>query len=316
MIRSMCCRLQLDLRELLKRGNGLFGSAEQTGSLGVVTDQLRPPGLSVHRGDEAELFARLDELLDIGRNSLEIKRKVIQRHDGRRPLPLYQALSRHAAQSFLHARRQRHQRDDPQLHRRRARHHHATGAMLSPCASSTTSAPGSSRSRKRRAICTTWKPRRPKAPPTASPRRTTSASPTSCRPARRTRPTTPTPSQLPGRLHRRSVRGAGAAGRAAAQIHRRHRAAPLYERAHLLAPKRARSWCGARWSISGCPTSPSRRPSRSAPSTAISAASTRSARNATTNARPQSASLHAEHTARRKRMNSHHADRHRQDVEP
>jgi hypothetical protein len=46
MVRSMCCRLQLDLRELLKRGNGLFGSAEQTGSLGVVTDQLRPSGLS------------------------------------------------------------------------------------------------------------------------------------------------------------------------------------------------------------------------------------------------------------------------------
>ncbi|MCB1922576.1 MAG: ribonucleoside triphosphate reductase [Gammaproteobacteria bacterium] len=79
MIRSMCCRLQLDLRELLKRGNGLFGSAEQTGSLGVVTVNCARLGY-LHRGDEAALFAQLDRLLDIARNSLEIKRKVIQRH--------------------------------------------------------------------------------------------------------------------------------------------------------------------------------------------------------------------------------------------
>ncbi len=79
MIRSMCCRLQLDLRELLKRGNGLFGSAEQTGSLGVVTLNCARLGY-LHRGDEARLSARVDELLEIARASLEIKRKVIQRH--------------------------------------------------------------------------------------------------------------------------------------------------------------------------------------------------------------------------------------------
>ena len=79
MIRSMCCRLQLDLRELLKRGNGLFGSAEQTGSLGVVTLNCARLGY-LHRGDEASLLRRTDALLDIGRTSLEIKRKVIQRH--------------------------------------------------------------------------------------------------------------------------------------------------------------------------------------------------------------------------------------------
>ena len=78
-IRSMCCRLQLDLTELLKRGNGLFGSAEQTGSVGVVTLNCARLGY-LHRGDETALFARLDELLEIARNSLEIKRKVIQRH--------------------------------------------------------------------------------------------------------------------------------------------------------------------------------------------------------------------------------------------
>ena len=79
MIRSMCCRLQLDLRELLKRGNGLFGSAEQTGSLGVVTVNCARLG-HVYEGDEQAMFARMDELLYIARNTLEVKRKVIQRH--------------------------------------------------------------------------------------------------------------------------------------------------------------------------------------------------------------------------------------------
>lgn len=79
MIRSMCCRLQLDLRELLKRGNGLFGSAEQTGSLGVVTINCARLGY-LYPGDEKALYARLDHLLDLAKESLEIKRKVIQRH--------------------------------------------------------------------------------------------------------------------------------------------------------------------------------------------------------------------------------------------
>ena len=79
MIRSMCCRLQLDLRELLKRGNGLFGSAEQTGSLGVVTINCARLGY-LHADDEDGLLEALDRLLDLGRDSLEIKRKVIQRH--------------------------------------------------------------------------------------------------------------------------------------------------------------------------------------------------------------------------------------------
>lgn len=78
MIRSMCCRLQLDLTELLKRGNGLFGSAEQTGSLGVVTINCARLGY-LYKGNEAGLFARLDQLLDLGRDSLEVKRKTIQR---------------------------------------------------------------------------------------------------------------------------------------------------------------------------------------------------------------------------------------------
>ncbi len=79
MVRSMCCRLQLDLSQLERRGNGLFGSAEQTGSLGVFTINCARLGY-VYRGDRTELFARLDTLLELGRDSLEIKRKVIQQH--------------------------------------------------------------------------------------------------------------------------------------------------------------------------------------------------------------------------------------------
>jgi anaerobic ribonucleoside-triphosphate reductase len=77
MVRSMCCRLQLDLRELLKRGNGLFGSAEQTGSLGVVTINAARLGY-LRPGDEPALMQRLEELMDLSRDSLEIKRGVIQ----------------------------------------------------------------------------------------------------------------------------------------------------------------------------------------------------------------------------------------------
>jgi len=77
MVRSMCCRLQLDLRELLKRGNGLFGSAEQTGSVGVVTVNCARLGY-LHAGDEAALLAALDRLLELGKRSLEVKRQLIQ----------------------------------------------------------------------------------------------------------------------------------------------------------------------------------------------------------------------------------------------
>ncbi|MBN1173757.1 MAG: ribonucleoside triphosphate reductase [Micromonosporaceae bacterium] len=79
MVRSMCCRLRLDLSALLERGNGLFGSAEQTGSLGVVTINCARLGYQ-HAGDEPALLRRLDELLTLGSRSLEIKRQVIGKH--------------------------------------------------------------------------------------------------------------------------------------------------------------------------------------------------------------------------------------------
>ena len=79
MIRSMCCRLQLDLRELLKRGNGLFGSAELTGSIGVVTINMARLGYRF-AGDMDGLVKELDRLINVGSESLEAKRETIQYH--------------------------------------------------------------------------------------------------------------------------------------------------------------------------------------------------------------------------------------------
>lgn len=76
-VRSMCCRLQLDLRELLKRGGGLFGSAEMTGSIGVVTINLARLGY-LYKNDKKALFERLDYLCELAKSTLEKKRKFIQ----------------------------------------------------------------------------------------------------------------------------------------------------------------------------------------------------------------------------------------------
>ena len=78
-VRSMCCRLRLDVRELLKRGGGLFGSAEKTGSIGVVTINLARLGYK-HKGDREGLLRELKTLLDLARDSLEIKRKIISKN--------------------------------------------------------------------------------------------------------------------------------------------------------------------------------------------------------------------------------------------
>ncbi len=76
-VRSMCCRLQLDKRELRKRGGGLFGSDELTGSIGVVTINL--PRIGYLSSDREQFFARLDRLMELAAESLTIKRKVIAR---------------------------------------------------------------------------------------------------------------------------------------------------------------------------------------------------------------------------------------------
>ncbi|MEA3323184.1 MAG: ribonucleoside triphosphate reductase, partial [Patescibacteria group bacterium] len=75
-VRSMCCRLQLDLKELRKRGGGLFGSAEMTGSIGVVTLNMARIGKTC-AGDKDAYFARIAHLMELAKASLEIKRTVI-----------------------------------------------------------------------------------------------------------------------------------------------------------------------------------------------------------------------------------------------
>ncbi|MBQ7170816.1 MAG: ribonucleoside triphosphate reductase, partial [Clostridia bacterium] len=74
-VRSMCCRLRLDLRELRKKSGGYFGSGESTGSIGVVT--INMPRIAYLAKDEEDFFRRLDNLMDIAARSLDIKRKVI-----------------------------------------------------------------------------------------------------------------------------------------------------------------------------------------------------------------------------------------------
>ncbi|MBR0412276.1 MAG: ribonucleoside triphosphate reductase, partial [Eubacterium sp.] len=74
-VRSMCCRLRLDLRELRKKSGGFFGSGESTGSIGVVTINL--PRIAYQAKDEADFYKRLDHLMDIAARSLKTKRTVI-----------------------------------------------------------------------------------------------------------------------------------------------------------------------------------------------------------------------------------------------
>lgn len=78
-VRSMCCRLRLDLRELRTRGGGLFGSGEKTGSIGVVTINLPQLGYKF-KGNREGLFAELDRLLELAKQSLVIKRHVLTKN--------------------------------------------------------------------------------------------------------------------------------------------------------------------------------------------------------------------------------------------
>ena len=74
-VRSMCCRLRLDLRELRKKSGGFFGSGESTGSIGVVT--INMPRIAYLATDEADFYKRLDRMMDVSARSLKIKRTVI-----------------------------------------------------------------------------------------------------------------------------------------------------------------------------------------------------------------------------------------------
>ena len=111
-VRSMCCRLRLDLRELRKKSGGFFGSGESTGSIGVVT--INMPRIAYLAKDEKDFYKRLDDLMDIAARSLKTKRTVITKllENG-----LYPYTKRYLGtfqQSLLHHRPDRHERGGPE----------------------------------------------------------------------------------------------------------------------------------------------------------------------------------------------------------
>lgn len=96
--RSMCCRLRLDTRELLKRGGGLFGANPLTGSIGVVTINL--PRIGQETNTEEAFLARLDELIDLAKESLVIKRKVLEGFTEKNLYPYSKFYLRHIKERF------------------------------------------------------------------------------------------------------------------------------------------------------------------------------------------------------------------------
>lgn len=97
-VRSMCCRLRLDKRELMKRGGGLFAANPLTGSVGVVTINL--PRLGYESSSEEQLFQRLRHLMELAKQSLEIKRKVIEQYTERGLYPYSKFYLRHIHDRF------------------------------------------------------------------------------------------------------------------------------------------------------------------------------------------------------------------------
>ncbi len=233
MIRSMCCRLQLDLRELLKRGNGLFGSAEQTGSVGVVTINCARLGY-LYANDEIGLYERLDELLGYAKDSLEVKRKVIQRLIDQGLFPYTKrylgTLRNHFSTIGVNGinemvRNFTGGNDDittPYGHAFAVR-------LLDHLRARIVAVPGGDRAH--------VQPRGHAGRGDDVPLREGGPQALARHPAGRHAGNAVLHEQLAaaGRLHRRSVRGAREAGGAADEIHGRHGAAPLHERAHQFA---------------------------------------------------------------------------------
>lgn len=96
--RSMCCRLRLDTRTLQKRGGGLFGASPLTGSIGVVT--INMPRLGHVAKTEEEFLGKLDQLLDLAKNSLEVKRKILERLTDKNLYPYTKFYLRDVKQRF------------------------------------------------------------------------------------------------------------------------------------------------------------------------------------------------------------------------
>ena len=232
MIRSMCCRLQLDLRELLKRGNGLFGSAEQTGSLGVVTINCARLGY-LFAGNEIGLYERLDELLGYAKDSLEVKRKVIQRLIDQGLFPYTKrylgTLRNHFSTIGVNGINEMIRNFTRDAHDITAPEGHAFArAPARPPARADDRVPGGDRAH--------VQPRGHARRGHDLPLRQGGPQALAGHPAGR-RCGDALLHELvaaAGGLHRRPVRGARAAGGAAEEVHRRHGAAPLHERAAVL----------------------------------------------------------------------------------
>jgi ribonucleoside-triphosphate reductase (formate) len=97
-VRSMCCRLRIDNRELRKRGGGFFGANPLTGSIGVVT--LNIPRIGYLAKDEDEFFERLDKLMEVAKSSLEIKRKVLESFTDNGLYPYSRRYLRHVKEGY------------------------------------------------------------------------------------------------------------------------------------------------------------------------------------------------------------------------
>jgi anaerobic ribonucleoside-triphosphate reductase len=97
-VRSMCCRLRIDNRELRKRGGGFFGANPLTGSIGVVT--LNMPRIGYLSKDEDEFFERLTRVMDVAKTSLEIKRKVLEAFTDNGLYPYSRRYLRHVKEGY------------------------------------------------------------------------------------------------------------------------------------------------------------------------------------------------------------------------
>ncbi len=190
--------------------------------------QLRPPGLSP-QGRRTGALRAPGRAAGAGAQQPGDQTQGDPAPHGRRPLPLHQTLPRHPAQPLLHHRGQRHQRDDPQLHGRRTGHHQRVGPPIRPSparprARADGGVPGGER-----------QPLQPGSDPGGRhhlPLRQGGSQALARHPAGRNEGKTLLHQQFPAPrgLYRRPLRGAGHAGGAAAQVHRRHRAPPLHER--------------------------------------------------------------------------------------
>ena len=98
-VRSMCCRLRLDLRELRKKSGGYFGSGESTGSIGVVT--INMPRIAYLANDEADFFKRLNHMMDVAARSLNVKRRIVTKLLNEGLYPLHKALSGQLREPFF-----------------------------------------------------------------------------------------------------------------------------------------------------------------------------------------------------------------------